>query len=41
MLAHPGLSASACTQEHLRLLAGADTYVHALARGTFTVYCSA
>lgn len=41
VLAQPGLSASACTEEHLRLLAGAETYVHALTRGTFTVYCSA
>ncbi|PGH49708.1 DEAD/DEAH box helicase [Streptomyces sp. Ru87] len=41
VLAQPGLSASACTDEHLRLLAGAETYVHALTRGTFTVYCSA
>ncbi|MFI2507381.1 DEAD/DEAH box helicase [Streptomyces sp. NPDC018972] len=41
VLAQPGLSAAACTEEQLRLLAGAETYVHALTRGTFVVYCSA
>ncbi|MEU6381496.1 DEAD/DEAH box helicase family protein [Streptomyces sp. NPDC046909] len=40
VLAQPGLSAAACTEEHLRLLAGAETYVHALTRGAFVVYCS-
>jgi superfamily II DNA or RNA helicase len=41
VLAQPGLSVAACTDEHLRLLAGAETYVHALTRGAFTVYCNA
>ncbi|MFI1533364.1 hypothetical protein [Streptomyces anandii] len=41
VLAQPGLSAAACTEEQLRLLAGSETYVHALTRGTFVVYCSA
>ncbi|WP_239149609.1 hypothetical protein [Streptomyces sp. SID12501] len=40
VLAQPGLSARASTPEHLRLLAGAQSYVHAVARSTFTVYCS-
>ncbi|MCL6739409.1 hypothetical protein [Streptomyces neyagawaensis] len=41
VLAQPGLSAAACTEEYLRLLAGAETYVHTLTQGTSTVYCSA
>jgi hypothetical protein len=39
-LAQPGLSAAAGTDEHLRLLAGAEAYVRAVTRGTFEVYCS-
>jgi hypothetical protein len=40
VIAQPGLSASACTNEHLTLLAGAESYVHALTKGAFEVYCS-
>lgn len=40
ILAQPGLSAAAATDEHVRLLAGADAYVRAVTRGTFEVYCS-
>ncbi|MFI1518603.1 DEAD/DEAH box helicase [Kitasatospora cineracea] len=40
ILVQPGLSAVACSEEHLRLLAGTHAYVHAVARGGFTVYCS-
>lgn len=40
VLAQPGLSASAATDEHLRLLAGAESYVHAVTKGGFQVYCS-
>ncbi|MDI2127166.1 DEAD/DEAH box helicase [Yinghuangia seranimata] len=41
VLAQPGLSAQACTAEHLRVLAGAQSYLHTVTRGSFTVYCSA
>jgi hypothetical protein len=40
VLAQPGLSAATATDEHLRLLAGADSYVHAVTKGSFRVYCS-
>src|SRR3954447_25585907 len=40
ILAQPGLSATAATDEHLRLFAGAEAYVRAVTRGTFEVYCS-
>lgn len=40
VLAQPGLSAAAATDEHLRLLAGAEAYVRAVTRGAFEVYCS-
>jgi hypothetical protein len=33
VLAQPGLSVAACTDEHLRLLVGAEAYAHALIRG--------
>ncbi|MFI7283438.1 DEAD/DEAH box helicase [Micromonospora chersina] len=41
VLAQPGLSAQACTDEQLRLLAGAESYVRAVTKGAFDVYCSA
>jgi superfamily II DNA/RNA helicase len=41
VIAQPGLSAAACSREQQRLLAGAHSYVRALTKGTFTVYCSA
>ncbi|MEU3511310.1 DEAD/DEAH box helicase family protein [Streptomyces longwoodensis] len=40
VIAQPGLSAAACSSEQQRLLAGAHSYVRALTKGTFTVYCS-
>lgn len=40
ILAQPGLSIAAATDEHLRLLGGAESYVYAVTRGTFHVYCS-
>ncbi|WP_432825455.1 DEAD/DEAH box helicase [Dactylosporangium sp. CA-092794] len=40
LLVQPGLSQAECTDEHLRLLAGAESYVHAVTRGTFEVFCS-
>ncbi|GAA0739556.1 DEAD/DEAH box helicase family protein [Dactylosporangium roseum] len=40
LLVQPGLSKAGCTDEHLRLLAGAESYVHAVTRGTFEVFCS-
>lgn len=40
ILAQPGISAAAVTDEQLRLLAGAESYVRAVTRGTFEVMCS-
>ena len=40
VLAQPGLSMTAATDEHLRLLGGAESYVYAVTRGTFHIYCS-
>ena len=40
VLAQPGLSAARVTGEQLRLLAGAESYVRAVTRGTFDVICS-
>ncbi|WP_205775944.1 DEAD/DEAH box helicase [Micromonospora tulbaghiae] len=40
VLVQPGLSASASTEEQLRLLAGAESYVRAVTKGSFDVYCS-
>ena len=40
VLAQPGLSAARATNEQLRLLAGAESYVRAVTRGTFDVICS-
>jgi len=39
LLVQPGLSKAAATDEHLRLLAGAVSYVHTVTRGTFEVFC--
>lgn len=41
IVAQPGLSAQSSTNEQLRLLAGAESYVQAVTKGAFTVYCSA
>lgn len=41
VIAQPGLSAAAATDEQLRLIAGAENYVRAVTRGTFEVRCSA
>ncbi|MFI7219972.1 DEAD/DEAH box helicase [Micromonospora maritima] len=41
VLVQPGLSARQCTEEQLRLLAGAESYVRAVTKGSFDVYCSA
>lgn len=40
VIAQPGLSIAVCTNEQLRLLAGAESYVRAVTKGTFSVYCS-
>jgi len=40
VIAQPGLSAAAATDEQLRLIAGAENYVRAVTRGTFEVRCS-
>jgi superfamily II DNA or RNA helicase len=40
VIAQPGLSATAATDEHLRLISGAENYVRAVTRGTFHVMCS-
>jgi superfamily II DNA or RNA helicase len=40
IVAQPGLSASVCSDEQLRLLAGADSYVRAVTKGAFLVHCS-
>lgn len=40
VLAQPGLSVAWATGEQLRLLAGAESYVRAVTRGTFDVICS-
>ncbi|HVV76270.1 MAG TPA: DEAD/DEAH box helicase family protein [Mycobacteriales bacterium] len=40
ILVQPGLSASAATDEQLRLIAGASSYVHAVTKGEFEVICS-
>jgi superfamily II DNA or RNA helicase len=40
ILVQPGLSAARVTGEQLRLLAGAESYVRAVTRGTFDVICS-
>ena len=40
IVAQPGFSVTAGTEEHLRLLAGAESYVRAVTRGSFEVFCS-
>lgn len=40
IIAQPGLSAAACSSEQLRLLAGAETYVRAVTKGTLRVLVS-
>ncbi|MFF0458680.1 DEAD/DEAH box helicase [Nocardia africana] len=40
IIAQPGLSAAAAGDDHLRLIAGADSYLWAVTRGTFDFYCS-
>lgn len=40
IIAQPGLSIAASTDEQMRLLAGAESYVRAVTKGTFNVYCS-
>jgi len=40
IVVQPGLSAAGCSDEHLRLLAGARSYVRTVARSSFEVYCS-
>lgn len=40
IIAQPGLSIAASTDEQMRLLAGAESYVRAVTKGSFGVYCS-
>lgn len=40
IIAQPGLSLSASTLEQLRVIAGADSYVRSVTKGSFDVYCS-
>lgn len=40
IIAQPGLSIAASTDEQMRLLAGAESYIRAVTKGTFCVYCS-
>jgi hypothetical protein len=39
IIAQPGLSKVAANEEHLRLIAGAASYVRAVTNGTFDFYC--
>lgn len=39
IVAQPGLSKDAATAEHLRLIAGAESYVRAVTNGTFEFFC--
>lgn len=39
IVAQPGLSKTAATEEHLRLIAGAESYVRAVTNGMFEFYC--
>jgi hypothetical protein len=41
LVVQPGLSIAASTDEQLRLIAGAASYVQSVTKGTFEVYCSA
>ena len=40
VIAQPGLSSEQSSDEQLRLIAGAQSYVQAVTKGSFTVYCS-
>lgn len=40
VIAQPGMSFAAASSEQLRLLAGADSYVRTVTKGSFEVYCS-
>ena len=40
VIAQPGLSIASCKEEHLRLIAGADSYVKAVTKGVLEVFCS-
>ncbi|MGQ4374783.1 hypothetical protein ACN6K9_001654 [Streptomyces sp. SAS_267] len=40
VIAQPGLSAAACSSEQQLLLAGAHSWVKAVTKGFFVVYCS-
>lgn len=40
VIAQPGLSIAASTDEQLRLIAGAASYVQTVTKGSFEVYCS-
>ena len=41
LVVQPGLSIAASTDEQLRLIAGAASYVQTVTKGAFEVYCSA
>ncbi|QXU56686.1 DEAD/DEAH box helicase family protein (plasmid) [Rhodococcus sp. LW-XY12] len=41
IIVQPGLSAKVSSDEQLRLIAGAESYVRAVTKGKFAVYCSA
>jgi hypothetical protein len=41
IIAQPGLSIAASTDEQLRLISGAASYVQSVTKGAFQVYCSA
>lgn len=41
IIVQPGLSIAASTDEQLRLISGAATYVQSVTKGAFQVYCSA
>lgn len=40
LIGQPGLSIQASTDEQMRLLAGAESYVRSVTKGSFSVYCS-
>jgi hypothetical protein len=40
IIAQPGLSIRLSTDEQMRLIAGAESYVRAVTKGAFAVYCS-
>jgi len=41
LIVQPGLSIAAATDEQLRLISGAASYVQSVTKGGFQVYCSA